>query len=479
MTILNKEQTFEKNPLSNAVNIALTESLGAKVARYYQVEAAEQVADYLRKGFTRIEVKMPTGSGKTLTSKLIALSKEVREAIGCGHKEKIRILFLSHRHRLNRQAIEEFLSCESVELIPHSAFSKIPDHIIEQGWDMTFIDECHHEAMLSVQMLLNKLIEHPIIGFTADDERGDGVLCKFERVVCPITEAEAAERGFIEKAGINTVLDTGGTNKVAVALDIIDNYSHCMGNTIVFFRTSTEVREFSKGLKKRGLTSAVLDEKSTESHMDKALNKLSTGKIQYLINCQKIGEGVDVPNCTDVMLMRNFNSKAEKKQYIGRAIRIDSPCGVWELMNPLTDSIAASECVGGIKYERLIYKRKGEWLERMITGVDTTWGEMSKLRVQPSPKASKADTSETAFTQESGGALNLKKSGINTNVSFQKDLKIQVNKMSLDKWREKQGQMSLFDEPDTAEQVLRVNGSKKPNADKIVTGNSRSLSQAA
>lgn len=359
------------------------ENVGSKLPRDYQTQTSESVAEYLEQGFKRIEVLGPTGCGKTITSKLVALSKRVRKAIGAEHKEKIRVLFISNRHRLNRQAEETYAGLETVELIPQSAFSAIPQSVIDEGWDMTFIDESHHEAMMSIQYLLSTLINHPIIGFTADNQRSDGMLCKFDRTVLMISEYDAAMNGYIEKAGINTILDYDSPNKAKLALDIVKQYGQSMGNTIVFFRTQQEVHAFYRGVKKLGHTATYLDNKSTEKDLDQALEDLSTGKAKFLVNCQKVGEGIDTPNVSDVLLMRHFNSRAEKKQYIGRAIRNDSPCQAWEIMNPLADNISAKECVGVVKFERMIYKFKGEWIEEMISGNDDLWGQMDNLRTQP------------------------------------------------------------------------------------------------
>jgi hypothetical protein len=97
--------------------------------------------------------------------------------------------------------------------------------------------------MMPIQLLLDKLSDKPVIGFIADDERADGLILKFEKVVTSITPFEAAKIGFIEKAGINSIIDTGKTDKSELACEILSKYHSYMGNTIVFFRTEKEVRK--------------------------------------------------------------------------------------------------------------------------------------------------------------------------------------------------------------------------------------------
>jgi DNA or RNA helicases of superfamily II len=398
--------------------LTLTECI-SKIPRYYQSNAVNKVADFLEEGYRRILIKSPTGTGKTFISKLVVLSQRVRQILNLDSKSKIRVLYIANKHRLNRQAAKEYNENKSVELIVHSAFSEIPSSIIEQGWDITVMDECHHEAMMSIQLLLDSLSNKPLFGFTADDTRGDGLLLKFERVVVAITEEDAARRGFTEKVGVNTIIDTGTVDKTELACKLLEKYHTHIGNAIVFFRTEQEVRKTHAFLQKKlNLSVSMLTTGSTEKEMDLALEQLSSGKIQFLINCQKIGEGIDAENITDALLFRHFLSKPEKKQYIGRAIRPDSPCAVWELINPLEDSVCAKQVVGLTKYERLIYIHDNKWHEKMIFGNDPTWGQMSKLRVCRDLIQNNDNTVINIPTYEhvkSGIAWTLQGQGIDTN----------------------------------------------------------------
>ena len=367
--------------------LALVEDV-SKTPRFYQANTTNELADALIENHKRIAIVGPTGCGKTLIGKLVCLSIRVRQAMGLSEdvvygRKKLRVLYIANKHRLIRQAQEEYAENSTIELIPQSAMSRIPDDVLEKGWDVCVIDECHHEAMNSIQKLLDSITNRPIIGLTADDKRGDGVLIKFSKVIVSISEYEAAMRGFIEKAGINTILDTGPRNKVKLAMDIISRYHRHMGNTIVFFRTEAEVNKAYTLMRRMGLSVGKLGSKNNEADMDRQLERLSAGEIQFLVNCQKIGEGVDTPNVTDVVLAINFKSHAQKKQFIGRSIRPDSPCAVWDFMNPLKRSIESKAVVGATKYERLIYCHKGEWFEKLYTGEDDTWGQMAELRTRP------------------------------------------------------------------------------------------------
>lgn len=356
--------------------------LDGQTPRWYQPETALSVLEYLKKGFMRPLVKLPTGTGKTKTSKLIALSEDLREILGVVDRP-LRVLFVSHKKRLNRQAFKEYSGHKSIELILQSAFASIPQKVLDKGWDVCYLDECHHEAMMSIQLLLDDLGERPIVGFTADDERPDGLLLKFDCTINLLSERMAAESGFIEKVGVNTILDYGKENKFELTKDLLRSYHYHMGSTIIFMATNEECDQLGAFIQNElNLPCIVLGKASKEKDVDWALEQLSSGKCKYVINCKKLGEGVDSPYVTDVILAREFNSTSEKKQFIGRAIRPDSPCACWEFVNPLRKCVTAKDVVGKTKYERIMYMRSGQWVEKLIDGMDLTWGKMEEVRAE-------------------------------------------------------------------------------------------------
>lgn len=350
-----------------------------KIPRYYQINGVRKLNHYLHK-HKRILFIMPTGTGKTLVAKLCALSMDIRKTLKIENKKKIRVLFVVHKNRLLRQAAQEFASCPDVELITQSAYKSVPQHVIDEGWDITFIDEAHHEAMMSIQNLLDELGDIPIIGFTANPERGDSLILKFEKFIMPISKYEAIKDGYISEPGVNTIIDTGTIDKTNLIIDLVKRYNKHMGNSIVFFRTNDECEKFFYWCLDNGLTAQWLNTGSTEDMLDMALDDLSKGNIQFLINCKKVDEGIDVLNCTDVILARQFGSKAEKEQLIGRAIRPDTPCTVWEFQNPYSDSVEATQVIGSYRFRRLLFIESGEWEDFLIEGIDEEWGFASELR---------------------------------------------------------------------------------------------------
>jgi superfamily II DNA or RNA helicase len=351
---------------------------GEREARWYQVAALNQVVDALRRKVMRILVALPTGAGKTFTSGLIFSSPDIRKLLKIKKNEKMRILFIAHKHRLLTQAEREFekmgiidLSTEekeyaseaNVELILQSAFSSIPQEVLDRGWDLTVIDEAHHEAMLTIQYKLEMLTTAPIIGLTATPDRADGCLIKFEEIVHPITRQEAVEQGYLAPTTLYSFVDTPVRNKAPIIIDILRNYHDKMGQSMIFVSTKNEVRNINAWLIDNGFNSVALLEQS-EREFNRVLDAFQRKEYQFVVNCAKISEGVDIPNCESVVLGRQYGSYPQLNQVIGRASRIGSDCRVWELINPLSGrNLDTTVVVGTPEDHYLIYKQNGVWNE--------------------------------------------------------------------------------------------------------------------
>lgn len=354
----------------------INEFYGNKELRWYQVAAINQTIVELETGTKRILIVLPTGAGKTLTIAASLSNPRIRAALGVPENRPLRVLFAAHKHRLLSQAEQTFVDESNVELITHSIFSPLPENI---SWDITVLDESHHESCTTFQYHLEKLGKRPILGLTATPDRADGCLIKFESIINPISREQAVAEGYLAETYLNSILDTADKNKIPVTKMIIDEYGHEFGQTMMFFRTKAEVRNITEYLLEQGYNAvAILDQ--TESQLNTLLDEFSNGDVQILVNCNKINEGVDVSGCTDVFLGRQFGSYPQLNQVIGRAARPDSDCNVWELVNPLSGrNLDTTVVVGTPERHRLISKKRGEWTEQEFNYVTHESGISSAL----------------------------------------------------------------------------------------------------
>lgn len=337
------------------------EYFGEKPLRWYQIAARNGIANELEFGVKRICVVLPTGAGKTITIACAMSDHRIRTALGVKGDRKLRVLFAAHKHRLLSQAEATFADSSNVELILQSIFSPIPEDV---QWDVCVVDESHHESCATFQYHLVKLGERPIVGLTATPDRADGCLIKFESIINPISREQAVAEGYLAPTYLNSIVDTPASDKAPVVKMIIDEYLEEFGQTMMFFRTKAEVKEVAEYLASKGKKVAAILSQSNAT-LDTLLNDFSDGKIQFLVNCNKINEGVDVKGCTDVFLGRSYGSYPQLNQVVGRAARPDSDCRIWELVNPLSGrNLDTTVVVGTPERHRLISKKKGVWVQQ-------------------------------------------------------------------------------------------------------------------
>lgn len=248
-----------------------------------------------------------------------------------------------------------------VEIYYQSAFSDIPDDI---EFDLVINDESHHESMASIQLKLDRLGTVPIIGLTATPDRADGMVIKFDEIINILSREQAVAEGWLAPTHIHTFVDTPSVDKVNILTAILTDYGSQMGQTMVFVKTRREVRTIVDVLTNLGYSAiGILDQ--TEHQLNDILDSFSAGGVQFVVNCAKINEGVDVVGCTDVVLGRQYGSYPNLNQVIGRASRPDSDCNVWELINPLSArNLDTTVVVGTPETHRLISKEGGRWVER-------------------------------------------------------------------------------------------------------------------
>lgn len=388
--------------------------IDGKTPRWYQEKGVKEVHDLLGEGWRRLLLKMPTGCGKTLTARMLTQHRGIRQKLIGDEQRPLRVLWITHMNELSRQAQEAFSDlAEHVELIPQSAFSDVPEAVLERGWDMAIMDEAHHEEMMSIQILLDRLIRAPIIGLTADERRGDGLMVKFEKIVHPITEAEAIRGGYIARPAINTFIETSGSDKTWVTQEILRWNAHAMGSTLVFLRTESEALRVAEYINEvLGYRAETITKDVGNREMSQMLQRLSHGETDFVVNCQRVGEGVDIAGLTDVVLGRTFQSLAEKRQYIGRSIRLDEasqqsevPSQVWEVHDPLGKYVTAQDVIPVTRFERMFIHRKGSWEERLLSGTLPDGAHTQDNAAQPRVKPKSAPHAEQVAPLDSGMAV--------------------------------------------------------------------------
>ena len=366
--MLNAPATIETEDLDTDVvdsgDLDLVEYFGEKEVRWFQASIRNSVVIEFANGFKRLLIKAPTGSGKSITCAITINSPELHRVLGIPQDRNLRVVFIAHTHRLLTQAERTFAEDSGVDVIFQSAFSPIPQKVIDEGIDLVVLDEAHHEAMMTIQRQLETIGDYPIIGMTATDERADGCVIKFQKIIEPLTREQAVEQGYLAPTRLHSIVDPTGTNKINVASAVFREYHNEMGQTMVFLKTIKECKAIHELLVSLGKSSVLITNQS-ERFVDETLESFSRGEIQFIVNCKKINEGVDTKGCTDVFLGRQYGSYPQLNQVIGRAARPDSDCNVWELINPLSGkNLDTTVVVGTPEMHRLLFSRGGSWHQK-------------------------------------------------------------------------------------------------------------------
>lgn len=351
----------------------------------YQIDArTKTLTCFELNPLARILCKVPTSGGKTLILGAIIVDEDIRAILLAGKKRKtLRVVYKTHRNRLLLQAertyekheliakidsFDHWLNNEKpineVEIIYISLATKLPEGI---DIDLVVLDECHHEACTTYQDFLNYGGGYPSIGLTATDDRPDGLLIKYDFIIEPITREEAVRRGIVCETDIKTIVDISPKNKVVIFKEIMEHFGHEFGQTILYFRTKKEVAEAVNILRAMGYVAyGILNQKDRE--VDQILNMFSSGDVQFLVNAQKLSEGIDLKGCTDVGIFRYNRSYTLLNQIIGRAARPDDPrCMVWEIINPMSgNNLDTTIVVGQPKSHEILSRVNGQWERRMF-----------------------------------------------------------------------------------------------------------------
>lgn len=303
--------------------------------RWAQIAARNAAIQAIANGVRTILLLMPTGIGKTNTIASTLDCVEIRDALKIKEDRKLRVVFIAHINRLLTQAERTFANSNNVELTLITPFTEWDAKIFEHC-DLVVIDEAHHEAMMSIQLQLDKTVHKPIIGLTATDSRSDGMVIKFEKIINVCSREEAVAEGWLAETSIWSFIDTTGKNKLPLLQNVIKNYHEQMERAIIFVRTLAEVTVITDFINNTIGKRAVGLIKQSATEIDTILDDFSLGNYDFIVNCSKLGEGIDVKGCVSVVLGRNIGSYTDLNQYIGRSARPDSDSRIFELVNPIS-----------------------------------------------------------------------------------------------------------------------------------------------
>lgn len=270
--------------------------------RNYQNEIASNIWKALMDGKKRVMVQSPCRSGKTEV-----MLSVIQYILNNSHGD---VWVLSHKvlikseinNRINKYDMSH------PNLFNETIFSvdKIPS---EEPFAI-FIDEAHHSRANSYETVLKKFPNAYVFGFTATPERADGKGFNklFEEIVVGPSVSDLIEWGYLVDYKAFKFKAKNKTDDVMG--DAAKWYlEHGNNEQALYYahRNIDDLPIIKKHFEDAGISAQYLVGGNKEKQ-EEILNNFKKKKFKVLISIDTLGEGIDVPECSIVMMGRKTTS---------------------------------------------------------------------------------------------------------------------------------------------------------------------------
>lgn len=306
--------------------------------RDYQEELLNGVYKSMSKGNKNIMVQSPAGSGKSVT-----MSEIARRATDKGN----RVLFIVHRRELVIQIKSTFIANDVDMELCHVGMVQTVANRIKKNNEPTpsiiLVDEAHHALAKTYTNIFEHFPNAYVYGFTATPWRmsNKGFTDVFEDLILGktvdwlIDEHRLAPFRYysvnLMDSDILTHNSTGDFNNDSITKamqktiygDAVTNYKKFADGkkTIIYTHNVESSINVAEKFKDNGYSALQVDGKTPKQQRELAMEMFREGKVNILVNAELYGEGVDVPDCECVILLRPTESLTLFIQQTMRAMR--------------------------------------------------------------------------------------------------------------------------------------------------------------
>lgn len=306
--------------------------------RDYQEELVNGLYNSMSKGNKNIMVQSPAGSGKSVT-----MSEIARRATEKGN----RVLFIVHRRELVSQIKGTFIANDVDMDLCHVGMVQTVANRIKKDKEPTpaiiLVDEAHHALAKTYTDIFEHFPNAFVYGFTATPWRmsNKGFTDIFEDLILGktvqwlIDNERLAPFKYYSKNLMNDNKlkhkSTGDFSNESISLalepqiygDVIDNYKKFAKDkkTIIYTHNVESSKEVAEKFNDNGYNALQVDGKTPKQQRELAMELFREGKVNILVNAELYGEGVDVPDCECVILLRPTESLTLFIQQTMRAMR--------------------------------------------------------------------------------------------------------------------------------------------------------------
>lgn len=259
----------------------------------------------LRRGRRSLLLVAPTGWGKTPV--LCAILSAFMESA----PSRMRILWCAHRDRLLRQAFDAAHAIAPHLITRLTLLNSASRHFCAA--DVLVIDEAHRDATRTNQRIRQEASPQIIIGATATPDRQDRSGLNFDAVLTVPSTDQLIEAGILSTCE-HFALDAPARMEHLVTAVLAEPAR--WGKSLVFVATMEEAHRAIGRLRTAGVRAApALGDGMKEA----AVSAFLAGRIDVLVSCHALTEGIDLPSVQSVFLRDSLT--APTWQAIGRALR--------------------------------------------------------------------------------------------------------------------------------------------------------------
>lgn len=288
--------------------------------REYQKKLIDDIRQSISKGNKAIVSVLGCGGGKSIIQGAIAAS---------ANKKGNRALFLVHRRELCEQIRETFIGCgidtELTDICMVQTVSRHLDNIKEPKIIIT--DEAHHSTANTYKRVYDYFPNALLLGFTATPCRlNQGGLGEvYSDLITSVSTKWLIDNHFLAPYKYYSMpminrKELRIRSGEYIVSGLLEN-KHIYGETvkqyeklakgkkaIAYCSSVKAAKETAEQFQEAGYPVAELDGTTNKEARKKIMQAFRDGIISILCNCDLFGEGLDVPDCECVILLRPTKS---------------------------------------------------------------------------------------------------------------------------------------------------------------------------
>lgn len=322
------------------------------VPNQMQRPALKELAALVASGAQRGLVVSATGTGKTYLGAFAVKDFHPHRFLYVVHREQIAVKSRQSFRRViggpasdygllsgNHHDWDAKYLFATVQTLSQPATLK---RLAADQFDYILIDEAHRATAPSYQRIFDHFTPQFWLGMTATPERMDkqDVYALFDYHLAyeiRLKEALAADMlAPFHYVGIQDYEQDGAVltetsklrylvadQRVHYILRQLDYYGYCgdQAKGLVFCSRQEEARELAQKFTAAGHPAAALTNTDSPRRRQQVVDRLTTGKLEYIVTVDLFNEGVDIPALNQIIMLRNTQSVTVFTQQLGRGLR--------------------------------------------------------------------------------------------------------------------------------------------------------------